>query len=570
MSYITFFSKLAPNRLFIAIVLGAISGSLLSIMIPIMLDSVNSINSDHSLEEDFVISILSVQVSNPGMASVYFIFCVLIFAFSSISGIITTHIGLDLAKNIRMKVYKKVLDAQLPELEEFGLAKIISVINIDVPNVIQGAKTLPFIVVNMVTIVGLLSYLYYLNSELFFQILLAILLCTVFYKLMFIFVDKAYYLSREANDKTQEAAKSIIMGIKELKLDSDKQDYFIKNIMVPYENELIGKEKRATSFIFAANSMGQMFGFVIIGVVTFILYNYFPITQVELLAVVMVLIYLTNPIAIILGSLADLSLASVSYKKLNALLDGIAHEEIEPIKECKVDQQNWKQLSYENISYKYKGDLHHREFQVGPISVDINPGLVIFIVGGNGSGKSTLSKLLTTHYFSETGVIKIDSTPVNTQELNKVRQKYFAVFSDYYLFEQLLIEMPVDNVPEVDKFMRMLQLQDKVTIIDNRFSTTLLSDGQRKRLALLVGLLEEKDVYLFDEWTADQDPEFRSVFYLHIIPYLKMKGKAVIVISHDEKYFHTADKLIVMDEGKLQEHYHTKSNSAVICVSAQA
>jgi len=68
-------------------------------------------------------------------------------------------------------------------------------------------------------------------------------------------------------------------------------------------------------------------------------------------------------------------------------------------------------------------------------------------------------------------------------------------------------------------------------------------------LALLVSLVEDKELYLFDEWAADQDPEFRDVFYNKLLPELKSRGKLVIVISHDDRYFHKADQIVKLEQG---------------------
>lgn len=101
--------------------------------------------------------------------------------------------------------------------------------------------------------------------------------------------------------------------------------------------------------------------------------------------------------------------------------------------------------------------------------------------------------------------------------------------------------------------MEILRIDDKVQIADGAFSTLKLSTGQRKRLALLVSYLEERPVYLFDEWAADQDPEFRKFFYKTLLPELKARGKTVIAITHDDSYFNEADRLIKMEMGRFAE-----------------
>jgi putative ATP-binding cassette transporter len=70
---------------------------------------------------------------------------------------------------------------------------------------------------------------------------------------------------------------------------------------------------------------------------------------------------------------------------------------------------------------------------------------------------------------------------------------------------------------------------------------------------LLVSILDDKELYLFDEWAADQDPIFKDFFYHEFLPLLKDKGKAVVVISHDDRYFSLADRLLVMENGRLIE-----------------
>ncbi|MGB8129136.1 MAG: hypothetical protein WCG81_05045 [Candidatus Angelobacter sp.] len=79
-----------------------------------------------------------------------------------------------------------------------------------------------------------------------------------------------------------------------------------------------------------------------------------------------------------------------------------------------------------------------------------------------------------------------------------------------------------------------------------------LSQGQRKRLALLTAYLEDRPVYVFDEWSADQEPVFREVFYRHLLPALRDRSKTVVVISHDDRYFDVADRVIQLEYGRIR------------------
>jgi len=198
-------------------------------------------------------------------------------------------------------------------------------------------------------------------------------------------------------------------------------------------------------------------------------------------------------------------------------------------------------------------DQEEAPFIVGPISFCIHPGEMIFITGGNGSGKSTLAKLLTGLYVPDSGVIRWNGVTVTNENRDDYRQLFAVVFFDFFLFETLLgLESP-DLDARAAAYLEALELQHKVQIKDGILSTTSLSQGQRKRLALLTAYLENRPIYVFDEWAADQDPTFKEVFYRKIAPELKAQGKTVVIITHDDRYFHLADRHFEMREGKLKE-----------------
>lgn len=172
-------------------------------------------------------------------------------------------------------------------------------------------------------------------------------------------------------------------------------------------------------------------------------------------------------------------------------------------------------------------------------------------MGGNGSGKSTLAKLITGLYVPDSGEIRLNGISIDDGNREMYRQLFSTVFADFYLFDRLVGLQQVDLDERAKMYLDRLQLSDKVVVRDGKLSTTALSQGQRKRLALLTAYLEDRPIYLFDEWAADQDPLFREIFYQQLLPELKQRGKAVLVISHDDRYFHLADRLLKLDYGQI-------------------
>jgi putative ATP-binding cassette transporter len=143
----------------------------------------------------------------------------------------------------------------------------------------------------------------------------------------------------------------------------------------------------------------------------------------------------------------------------------------------------------------------------------------------------------------------VDSWPVDEANLQDVRDRIAAVFSDYFLFRKLY-GLTDTLVPEdADALLREMAISDKAAIRDGAFTTVRLSTGQRKRLALIAAVLEGKPLLVLDEWAADQDPVFRRKFYEEVLPSLKARGITIIAATHDDRWFHLADRQIRLSEG---------------------
>jgi putative ATP-binding cassette transporter len=222
-----------------------------------------------------------------------------------------------------------------------------------------------------------------------------------------------------------------------------------------------------------------------------------------------------------------------------------------------------ERLDLSGVTHAYRQDWDPEGFTLGPVDLTLRPGELAFLTGGNGSGKTTLAKLLTGLYAPEAGEIRVNGHPVGPGEREDYRQLFSVVFADCYLFEGILGLGSPGLDERARGFLVRFGLADKVRVKDGVFSTTALSQGQRKRLALLTAYLEDRPVYVFDEWAADQDQSFRDMFYTRLLPELKDRGKAVLVITHDDRYFGVADRLVRLDDGRLARGVEV--NDGFIC-----
>jgi putative ATP-binding cassette transporter len=216
---------------------------------------------------------------------------------------------------------------------------------------------------------------------------------------------------------------------------------------------------------------------------------------------------------------------------------------------------DWQDIELAGATHAYRREGQPHGFVLGPINATIRRGQVVFIIGGNGSGKTTLAKLITGLYLPESGQVRLDGRPIDDTNREAYRQLFSVVFDDAVIFESLW-GLKAANVDErAQEYLRQLELDHVVTVSDGVFSTIRLSRGQRKRLALVTAYLEDRSIYMFDEWAADQDPTFRRIFYQRLLPELKRRGKTVVAVTHDDRYFEAADQLIKLEEGKVVETF---------------
>ena len=304
------------------------------------------------------------------------------------------------------------------------------------------------------------------------------------------------------------------------------------------------------------NSFSQVLYFVAIIIFLFVLPALVTIELPVLLGYALILLYMAGPMQGIVYSVPVYITAGISLKKIEELGLTFGSSKLNPpslpvtLPEIRKD---WQQIDLIEVTHHYEREHDSASFTLGPINLSLYAGELVFVVGGNGGGKTTFAKLLAGLYTPDSGKILLDNRPITDQNRDWYCQHFSAVYSDFYVFEQLLgIDSERLNT-NLTRYLAELKLKDKVQIKDGRFSTTHLSLGQRKRLALLVAYLEDRPFYIFDEWAADQDPQFKDVFYHQILKELKARGKTILIITHDDRYYKLADRLIKFEAGSIVE-----------------
>ena len=347
--------------------------------------------------------------------------------------------------------------------------------------------------------------------------------------------------------------RTITEGIKELKLNHPKRKAFINEDL---RSTAAGTKiyfTKAMSIFAIAGSFGLAVFFLPIGLLLFVIPQFTNLSVGIISAYTLAILYLILPMDAILNSIPEITKANVALQKIESLKLSLSEKVTEPNFPTSSDfEPNWTSLELVDIHHAYAGEKEAHQFNLNDINLKFQPGEISFIVGGNGSGKSTLVKLITGLYNPDRGQILFNNQSVTDGNREWYRQHFSVVFYDFYLFDRLF-GIDESRQSKIKDFLIQLEIDNKVTVKDGVLSTTNLSQGQRKRLALLTAYLEDRPIYVFDEWASDQDPIFKEVFYKKLMPELKSRGKTVIAVSHDDRYFNQADHLIKLDYGRVVE-----------------
>ncbi len=453
----------------------------------------------------------------------------------------------------RMELIQRVLHSSYDKLERMDNGKILATLNNDTEMVGFSANVAVGFATSLLTVICCFVYLGTISFWGTILSLVVIAVIAAFYSLVSGTANRYWEEARDTQNVYLGFIDHMLKGFKELSMHGRKKAEFGSDIQDSCEQY---RQKRSVSRIKFTNALvlGETLLILILGVVTFVFPTIFPnIKDYTLIQFVVVFLYLIGPINGLLQAVPELFQIRTSWRRIKTFIaemptndSGEVHDTASGVDE----EVAVERIGFHNLSFEYSNVTGESSFVVGPITLEAAKGQIIFITGGNGSGKTTLAKLMTALYPPQTGYITINGEVIDP----RTSGEYFStVFSDFHLFERLYDIDYKEKQSDIVRYLKRLGLEDKVTVKDGYFSTLKLSGGQRKRLALLICYLENRPVYLFDEWAADQDPEFRKFFYHTLLPEMKAAGKIVFAITHDDHYFHTADRLLKMEMGQMKE-----------------
>ncbi len=449
---------------------------------------------------------------------------------------------------------RRVLATPLRRLEDVGIPRILATLTDDVAMLGWAAQNVPVLAMNLAVLAGCAIYLGWLSWSILLAVLAVVGAGTLGYRVLIARAFRYLQEARDTRDVLFRHFRALTEGMKELKLHAPRRRAFLSERIESATAAMSRASLGGLKHHLVADTWSQMLFYGLVGGLLFAA----PMDQSQsaerVTGYILVTLYMMGPVWGIIEAWPIFARAGISLQKVRDLGLSLAPAEGEPAAAAgPASQPAWQRLDLGAVTFAYPADVDGQAFVLGPLDLTFQCGELVFLVGGNGSGKSTFVKVLTGLYDAQAGSIRLDGVPITADNREWYCQHFSAVFSDFYLFDSLLGLDPAGLDARARRYLVELELDAKLQIVDGVLSTTALSQGQRKRLALLTAFLEDRPIYVFDEWAADQDPHYREIFYKRLLPDLRARGKTVFVISHDDRYYDLGDRIVKLEYGQLAE-----------------
>ena len=458
-----------------------------------------------------------------------------------------------LLHRVRVRIAEKIKRSELETMDQIGREVIYNRLTQETATISQSQSNLIAALQSVVMVLFVSLYIAYLSKPAFVLTLAmtmgAVGIFLVKEKETNLFLDRATQKEVELIG----AFTHLLDGFKQIKVRDRLGEDLVGDIRQISED--VRDLKVQTSRLYNNNNIfAQCFFYLLIATIVFLLPKFVTSYTDVLNELTASILFIIGPLGLVVTAIPTLARANRAAKNINdleVLLDKQNREKGLPAKANTPSAfADFQEITAENLAFSFFDEEGHRSFEIGPIDLTIQRGECLFIIGGNGSGKSTFLKLLTGLYPASRGFVKVDGEPITPKNLQEYRELYSVIFGDFHLFHKLY------GLPEIERklvvdHIKDMELHGKTDFDGAQFSNLNLSTGQRKRIALIVSKLEDRPLFVFDEWAADQDPQFRKRFYLELLPAFIEMGKTVIAVTHDDHFFKAAHRIVKLDYGKI-------------------
>jgi putative ATP-binding cassette transporter len=501
----------------------------------------------------------------------YFLIMFLLFTFGNkVVGTKMIKITNNITLDLRTDLVNKVIISRYQNFEKLDAGRLLTTLNSDTTVIAGSAGMLVGGITSFITALSAFIYLTSISVEATLVVFVVVIIMSTYYYIISKISRRFMEEARDTQNVYMGLLDDLFRGFRELSLHFLKRKEYREDLLSTCRQYCRANISAAIKFL-NSSIIGNSFIMIMLGTLSIVVPRVLTgVKTITLISYIMVLLYLIGPINGLLGLIPGITRIKVSWDRItgfkrtldnevepesaNQLIKNLnAPDSEERFKLKLVDQNEGKpvidSIKIEGVKFQYENDSDGRDpFSVGPINQEIKRGEVLFIIGGNGSGKSTLARLIAGLYLPDEGTVKINGVEVTDTQLGEY---YSTVLDSVHVFRKIYEVDAQNRVEEIRNYLKRFTLDKVVQLEGNEYSNIRVSQGQRQRMALIQCFLEDRPIFLFDEFAANQDPQFRRYFYRELLPVLKEQGKIIIAVTHDDHYFDVADKIIKLDMGKV-------------------
>jgi putative ATP-binding cassette transporter len=477
-----------------------------------------------------------------------FLGCLLVYLLAAYASAIASNaLVRRLLHRLRLGICEKLIGAPLRLVEQQDPGKIFTLIGHESEGLANVAKDFVVTFQAGIVLAFALGYLAWLSPPSFLIALLTIAAGGITYYWHEHKAKQRYRLAREKEVEYFDTMYDLLHGFRDLKQGRAQQAGIMAHLR-QVSDEFRNLSAASMRLYQISELVSQAFTFLLIAIIVFVIPALFPGGPVSVYQLLATILYLLAPVEQMISSVPSLSRGAVALANIEKLEQTIRAEPLPALPAAA--PASFERIVFSQVHFKFRSENKDENFDLGPLDLELRRGETLLIRGGNGAGKTTLLKLIAGLYHPEDGEILLDGKPVTAADSESYRELFAMVFSDPYLTRKLY-GLDAPDADMVRTLLRELQLDRKTALEQDRFTATRLSAGQRKRLAYAISRLRDRQIYIFDEFAADQDPQFRAYFYTELLPGLKRQGKTVIAVTHDERWFGAGDRLVKLEYGRI-------------------
>ena len=492
---------------------------------------------------------------------------ILIFIFRGIGSFMSNYgmafVGRSIIRDIRKDMFDKIILKSSESYDESITGRLVSKITFDAEQVAEAAtKAITVIIKDGLTIIGLLSLMFYYSVELSIGLLLVAPLIGYFLKIMSIkFRSISRDIQKSMGEITNVVEESII-GHRLIKIFGGHK--YETNI---FDSVNKSNRERNLKLIFIQSLSIPLMQLVIAIFAASIIYFVISADYLEQISIGTFMSYLTAMI-MLFAPIKRLSEVNVILQRgiaasesiftlLDSSCESYDNKIYQPVDNLAID--------FKNINFKYSSSA---DYILKNVTLSIKPGETVALVGKSGSGKTTILDLIPRLYEPSTGTINFNNEDIAKMDLNFIRKQISYVGQDFTLFNDTVYnniaygELNESSKNEIENATKQANAFDFINLLPNKFDTyvgqngVLLSGGQRQRIAIARAILKNSPILLLDEATSALDSESEGVIQESINNL--SKNKTTLIIAHRLSTVINADKIVVIENGQVIEQGNHK------------